>query len=70
MNREQAIERARNLRKGTRVAQLHPAQGAEKAHWEHHQFESVGAAKRKMRELGCGVALLSEESLPKEGEVA
>lgn len=69
MNREQAIERATNLRKGTLVAELKKPVG-EKPYWVHHQFESVGAAKRKMRQLGCGVALLEGEKLPPEGEVA
>lgn len=70
MNREQAIERATNLRKGMRVAVLHkPTDTSEKPFWAHEQFESVSAAKRRMRALGCGVALTDEEKLPVEGEV-
>lgn len=70
MNREQAIERARNLRKGTRVAVLTPAKDEEKAYWTYFDFESVSAAKRKMRECGVGVVLIEGEKLPPEGEVA
>lgn len=73
MNREQAIERATNLRKGTRVALQEKGavtvggETKEGLVWVHETYESVGAAKRRMRELGCGVALMETEKLPAEG---
>ena len=66
MDRQQAISKARNLRKGKTVAKLIPADADLEAHWIHISHNSISEAKRLMRFLGRGVALKEQESLPNE----
>jgi hypothetical protein len=66
MDRDQAIEGAKNLRKHMTVAKFTPADkdNDTPAFWSHEEFKSISAAKRRMRELGRGVALRENEKLP------
>ena len=69
MNRNQAIEAATNLRKGMTVASYIPASKDESgnevpAWWKHETHKSISLAKKHMRALGRGVALVGREGLP------
>lgn len=66
MDRQQAIAAAKYLRKGMTVAQFVPEDkdSGTEAFWKREEFKSISAAKRHMRSLGRGVALVDKEQLP------
>ena len=68
MNREQAINKAKVLRKGSKTAiqtAYKEVQEGQPTHfWNVVQHGSVSAAKRASRLAGIGVALKENEKLP------